>query len=159
MSSTDARGTKGISPPAISQSAEARLAAVSLEEDYFGRSQVPESNTRSADPLQRPTSTELPASLALPLSRTRSSTPQTPVPLRAAPSISVDDDTASVRSFVPTVTGGDDLEAMLSEMLGSDSRWRMEQEEDIDVWEGQSEDDSISDVDSLSEPEDAGGSS
>ena len=159
MSFTDDGGSKGISPPTISQSAAARIGTISLEEDYFAPSQIHEPNTRTGDPLQRPASTELPASLALPLSRTRSSTPQTPVQLRAAPSISVDDDTVSVRSFVPAVTAGDDLEAMLSEMLGSDSRWRMEQEEDIDVWEGQSEGDSISDVDSLSGPEDAGESS
>lgn len=57
---------------------------------------------------------------------------------------------------MPTVSAGDDLEAMLSEMLGSDTRWRMEQDEDIDVWEGESEGDSDSDLDVDEEPEDDG---
>ena len=122
------------------QSAAPQLAALSIEEESFTRSQV-------TSP-QRPSSTELPASLALPLSRTRSSTyPNTPTSLRAGPSISVDDDNASIRSFVPTFAAGDDLEAMLSEMLDSDARWRMEHDDDIDVWEGQSEDDTDSDLD------------
>lgn len=62
----------------------------------------------------------------------------------------MDDDSASIRSFVPTVAAGDDLEAMLSEMLGSETRWRLEQEQDendnIDLWEDLSEDDSDSDL-------------
>ena len=81
-------------------------------------------------------------------------------PLRAGPSISVDDDNASIRSFVPTVSAGDDLEAMLSEMLGSDARWRMEMDGDGDgdgdVWEGQSDEDSDSELDLEKEPEDDG---
>jgi vacuolar fusion protein MON1 len=126
---------------------------VSIEEDYFARSQIPASANNSTPP--RPSSTDLPASLALPLTHSRSSTPNASTPLRAGPSISVDDDSASIRSFVPTVSGGDDLEAMLSEMLGSDARWRMEQDDDIDVWEGESEDDSDSDLDGEGEePED-----
>jgi len=57
---------------------------------------------------------------------------------------------------VPTISAGDDLEAMLSEMLGSDARWRMDQEGAIDAWEGQSEDESDSDSISSEEPEDDG---
>jgi hypothetical protein len=128
-------------------SATSRLPGLSLEEDYFATPQIPVS---SPSP-----NTELPASLALPLGRTRSSTPQSPVPLRAKPSVSVDDDSASIRSFVPTLSAGDDLEAMLSEMLDSDARWRLEQDEFDDGWEGQSESDSDSDIDSQ-DPEDDG---
>jgi len=128
---------------------------LSIEEDYFTRSKIPTSPSPDDSPA-RPASTDLPASLALPLTRSRSSTPNTATPLRAGPSISVDDDSASVRSFVPTVSAGDDLEAMLSEMLGSDTRWRMEEDEDIDVWEGESEGDSDSDLDMEDEPEDDG---
>ena len=133
------------------QSAASRLSGLSLEEEYFTTPQVPV-------PSPSPNGTELPASLALPLSRTRSSTPQSPgpPPLRAKPSVSVDDDSVSIRSFVPTISAGDDLEAMLSEMLGSDARWKMEQDEFEDMWEGQSESDhSDSDVDS-EDPEDDG---
>ncbi len=121
------------------QSAASRLSGLSLEEDYFTTPQIPVS---SPSPV-----TELPASVALPLASTRSSTPQSPGPLRAKPSVLVDDDTVSIRSFVPTLSAGDDLEAMLSEMLGSDARWRIEQDE-FDDWEGQSESDSDSDIDS-----------
>ena len=128
-------------------SAASRL---TIEDDYFSLSQM----DTTAPGLS---STDLPASLALPLSRPRSSTttPNTPNFLRAGPSISVDDDSASVRSFVPTLAAGDDLENMLSEMLGNESRWRME--EDIDVWEGQSEDDDETDSDlEDNEPQDDG---
>jgi hypothetical protein len=72
--------------------------------------------------------------------------------------VSVDDDSVSIRSFVPTIAAGDDLEAMLSEMLGSDAQWRIEQgdEFDDDEWEGHSQsDDSNSDIDS-EDPEDDG---
>ena len=158
MSSSGDGGTKGVSPPEITQSAASRLASLSLNEDYFNQPQsTPASESGEGGP-PRPASPDLPASLALPLARTRSSTPQSPVPLRAGPSVSVDDDSASIRSFVPTLTAGEDLEAMLSEMLGSDTRWRMEHgEEEIDVWEGESEgDEGISDVDSVGEPEDPG---
>jgi hypothetical protein len=131
----------------------ARLSSLSIDEEYFAPSQTP------AEP-PRPASTDLPASLALPLSRTRSSTsPNTPASLRAGPSISVDDDSASIRSFVPTISVGDDLEAMLSEMLGSETRWRIEDGDDIDIWEGQSEDESDSDSDTDGEFEDDGISS
>lgn len=134
------------------QSAASRLSGLSIEEDYFTSSQIP-------PPANSPSpNTEVPASLALPLARTRSSTPQSPGgPLRAKPSVSLDDDSASIRSFVPTLSAGDDLEAMLSEMLGSDGRWRIEQDEfDDDGWEGQSEsDNSDSDLDS-EDPEDDG---
>ena len=120
-------------------SAASQLPSLSIEEDYFPLAQI---NT-TAPGLSN---TELPASLALPLSRTRSSTaPNTPTFLRAGPSVSVDDDNASIRSFVPTLAAGDDLENMLSEMLGSETRWRTD--EDIDVWEGQSEDDDNTDSD------------
>jgi hypothetical protein len=129
-----------------------RLSSLSIEEGYFARPQLP-----SSPSPQRPSSPDLPASLALPLSRTRSSTPQSPgVPLRAGPSVSVDDDSASIRSFVPTLSAGDDLEAMLSEMLGSDAKWRIEQDDDIDVWDAQSDDESDSDLDSNDENEDDG---
>lgn len=128
---------------------------LSIEEDYFTRSKIP-SPSSPDEPPNRPSSTDLPASLALPLTRSRSSTPNTATPLRARPSTSVDDDNASIRSFVPTVSAGDDLEAMLSEMLGSDTRWRMEQDEDIDVWEAESEGNSDSDLDVDEEPEDDG---
>jgi hypothetical protein len=127
-------------------SAASRLSGLSIEEDYFATPQTPVSSPSPG--------TELPASVALPLARTRSSTPQSPVPLRALPSVSVDDDTVSIRSFVPTLSAGDDLEAMLSEMLGSDARWRMEQDE-FDAWEGQSESDSDEDIDS-EDPDDDG---
>jgi hypothetical protein len=127
-------------------SAASRLSGLSIEEDYFATPQIPVSSPSPG--------TELPASVALPLARTRSSTPQSPVPLRALPSVSLDDDTVSIRSFVPTLSAGDDLEAMLSEMLGSDARWRMEQDE-FDAWEGQSESDSDSDIDS-EDPDDDG---
>lgn len=70
--------------------------------------------------------------------------------------MSVDDDSASIRSFVPTLSAGDDLEAMLSEMLGSDAKWRIEQDDDIDVWDAQSDDESDSDLDSNDENEDDG---
>ena len=128
-------------------SAASRL---TIEDDYFSLSQM----DTTAPGLSSP---DLPASLALPLSRPRSSTttPNTPNFLRAGPSISVDDDSASVRSFVPTLAAGDDLENMLSEMLGNETRWRME--EDIDVWEGQSEDDDETDSDlEDNEPQDDG---
>ena len=137
------------------QSAASRLSGLSIEEDYFTTSQIPPAAGDNSSPSPN---TELPASLALPLARTRSSTPQSPRgPLRAKPSVSLDDDSASIRSFVPTLSAGDDLEAMLSEMLGSDARWRIEHDEfDDDGWEGQSEsDDSDSDLDSQ-DPEDDG---
>jgi hypothetical protein len=156
MSGSREGGTTDAPAPDITESAASRLATVSLNEDYFDQSQLPQTPSESGEVVQRPTSTELPASLALPLSRTRSSTPQTPVPLRAGPSVSVDDDSASIRSFVPTLTAGDDLEAMLSEMLGGDGRLRMEQNDEIDIWEGESEGDSISDVESDGEPDDPG---
>jgi hypothetical protein len=38
---------------------------------------------------------------------------------------------------------------MLSEMLGTDARWSLEQDDDIDIWEGQS--DGMSDTDSSSD--------
>ena len=57
---------------------------------------------------------------------------------------------------MPTLAAGDDLEAMLSEMLGSDARWRIEQDDDLDAWDGQSDDDSDSDLDSNDENEDDG---
>ena len=60
---------------------------------------------------------------------------------------------------MPTVSAGDDLEAMLSEMLGSDSRWgRMEPlDEDVDVWDGESEGGSSdSELDGDEEPDDDG---
>ena len=130
-------------------SAASRLPSLSVEEDYFTLSEI----DTTAPGLSI---TDLPASLALPLSRTRSSTtPNTPTSLRAGPSIYVDDDSASIRSFVPTLAAGDDLENMLSEMLGSETRWRMD--EDIDVWEGQSEDDDDTDSDlEDNEPQDDG---
>jgi len=131
---------------------------LSIEDDYFTRSQIPTEAPTDSLPARSP-STDLPASLALPLTRTRSSTPNTATPLRAGPSVSVDDDSASIRSFVPTVSAGDDLEAMLSEMLGSDSRWgRMEQlDEDVHVWDGESEGNSSdSELDGEEEPEDDG---
>jgi hypothetical protein len=135
---TKGEGTDPLRLEVPLESAISQLSDLSIEEDYFARSPIP------ASP-QRPSSADLPASFALPLARTRSSTsPNTPTSLRAGPSISVDDDSASVRSFVPTVTGGEDLEAMLNEMLGSETRWRMDHDDDIDVWEGQSEDDSDS---------------
>ena len=130
--------------------AASQLSSLSIEEDYFPLSQ----KDTIASGLSN---TDLPASLALPLSRTRSSTtPNTPISLQAGPSISVDDDdNASIRSFVPTLAAGDDLETMLSEMLDSDTRWRMD--EDIDVWEGQSEDDDDTDSDlEVDEPQDDG---
>ena len=120
------------------QSAASRLSGLSIEDDYFSTPQIPVSSPSPG--------TELPASVALPLASTRSSTPQSPVPLRAKPSVLVDDDTVSIRSFVPTLSAGDDLEAMLSEMLGSDARWRIEQDE-FDDWEGQSESELDSDID------------
>lgn len=128
--------------------AASQLSSLPIEEDYFALSQK--------DTVSGLLNTDLPASLALPLSRTRSSTtPNTPTPLRAGPSISVDDDNASIRSFVPTLAAGDDLENMLSEMLDSETRWRMD--EDIDVWEGQSEDDDDTDSDlEEDEPQDDG---
>lgn len=132
------------------KSAALRLSA--LDDEYFAHPQLPAELTS----LQRTSSTELPASLALPLSRTRSSTTSTVTPLRAGPSLSVDDDNASIRSFVPTLSADDDLEAMLDEMLGSDARWRIEQNDDIDVWEGESESDTDSDLCSNEEPEDDG---
>ena len=137
------------------QSAPSQLSSLSIEENYFAHPQI-------LSPQQRPPSTDLPASLALPLSHTRSSTSPNTTPsslLRAAPSTSIDDDNVSIRSFVPTVftaTGGDDLEAMLSEMLGSETRWRQNEDnnDDIDVWEGQSEDDSDSDLSDLDDDDD-----
>jgi vacuolar fusion protein MON1 len=68
----------------------------------------------------------------------------------------VDDDSASIRSFVPTVSAGDDLEAMLSEMLGTDARWRLEQDDDINIWEGQSDGESETDSSSDDDPNDDG---
>ena len=128
---------------------------LSMEEDYLASPQMSPSSALSSPPM-RPSSSELPASVALPLTRSRSSTPQTATPLRAGPSISVDDDNASIRSFVPTVSAGDDLEAMLSEMLGSEARWPVELDDDVDIWEGQSEDESEEDLDLEEEPEDDG---
>jgi hypothetical protein len=142
-------GLHGLNIPL--ESATSRLSSLSIEDDYFGHSQI----KAESDALPRPSTTDLPPSLALPLSP-QSSTSNTPVPLRAGPSTSVDEDGASIRSFVPTLSAGDDLETMLSEMLGSDARWRMEEGDDVDFWEGQSEDDSDSDVDSIDEPEDDG---
>src|SRR5437762_10661155 len=106
-----------------------------IEPCLTSRFEVPVKMSRASsieeDTPQRPSSTEFPASLVLPLSRPRASTtPNTPSSLRAGPSVSMDDDSASIRSFVPTVAAGDDLEAMLSEMLGSETRWRLEQEQD-----------------------------
>jgi First Longin domain of FUZ, MON1 and HPS1 len=112
--------------------------ALPIDEDYFHPSQI------NTDITQRPASTDLPASLALPLSRTRSSTPNTDSPhspLRAGPSTSVTDDSVSIRSFATNTPAGDDLEAMLSEMLGSDARWQMGHDDEVDVWEGESDDD------------------
>ena len=146
MSSPKEEGKGGPSRPTAPLP---RLSSLSIEID---RPQLPLSSSP-----QRPSSPELPASLALPLSRTRSSTPQSPgVPLRAGPSVSVDDDSASIRSFVPTLSAGDDLEAMLSEMLGSDAKWRIEQDDDIDVWDAQSDSESDSDLDSIDERVDDG---
>jgi hypothetical protein len=127
------------------------LSALSIDEEYFAQRHLP-----ATPQSPRPASTDLPASLALPLSRARSSTsPASPPSLRAAPSVSLDDDNASIRSFVPTVnTTGDDLEAMLSEMLGAEARWKID--DDLDIWEGQSEGDSDTDFDDESEPEDDG---
>jgi hypothetical protein len=68
----------------------------------------------------------------------------------------VDDDSASIRSFVPTVSGGEDLEAMLSEMLGTEARWRLAQDDDIDVWEGHSDGESDTDEDYNEDPQDDG---
>ena len=131
-------------PSATSQPSE-----ISIVAEYFAQPQIPDEQR-----AERLSGTDLPASLALPLASTRSSTPTTASPLRAEPSVSVDDDSVSVRSFVPTLAVGDDLETMLSEMLGSDARWRMEQ--DDDVWESQSDGESDSDMDSSEEPEDDG---
>src|SRR5262245_18076325 len=99
----------GIRQPELLQTLPSQVSSLTLEDGTAVRSP-----TRGEG--ETPTSVELP-SLALPLSRTRSSTTAgTRTPLRAAPSISVDDDNASVRSFVPTlVSGGEDLEAMLGE--------------------------------------------
>jgi hypothetical protein len=152
MSSPKEAGRSSLSRPNVPL--QPRLSSLSIEEGYIARSQTPLTSSP-----QHPSSPDLPASLALPLSRTRSSTPQSPVPLRGGPSVSVDDDSASIRSFVPTLAAGDDLEAMLSEMLGSDARWRIEQDDDLDVWDGQSDDDSDSDLDSNDENEDEGQSS
>lgn len=133
------------------QSAASQISSLSIEENYFGQPQLPLNSSP-----QRPPSTDLPASLALPPSGTRTSTPNTATPLRAGPSILVDDDTASIRSFAPTFTAGDDLEVMLSEMLGSDTRWRIEHDSDIDIWEAESENETESDLESDEEPEDDG---
>lgn len=132
-------------------STTSQLSSISIVAEYFAQPQIP--NEQRAERLS---GTDLPASFALPLASTRSSTPTTASPLRAEPSVSVDDDSVSVRSFVPTLAVGDDLETMLSEMLGSDTRWRTDQDDDIDVWESQSEGDSDSDMDSSEEPEDDG---
>ena len=130
-----------------------RLSALSIDEEYFAQPQLP---TSPHSP--RPASTDLPAALALPRSRTRSSTsPATPSSLRAAPSVVLDDETASIRSFVPTIAAGDDLEAMLSEMLGGDSRWQMDDNDGLDIWEGQSEGESETDFESDSEPDEDDG--
>jgi hypothetical protein len=149
MSSLKEEGTGGPSRPSALLP---RLSSLSIGEGYFARPEVP-----SSPSPQRQSSPDLPASLTLPLSRTRSSTPLSPgVPLRAGPSVSVDDDSASIRSFVPTLSAGDDLEAMLSEMLGTDAKWRIEQDDDIDVWDAQSDDESDSDLDTNDEHEDDG---
>ena len=147
------RDGKGQSSFPLELPIDSSASRLSIEEDYFIRPQIPTADSTPA----RPSSTDLPASFALPLTRTRSSTPNAATPLRAGPSISVDNDSASIRSFVPTVSGGDDLEAMLSEMLGSDSRWgRMDQgNEDVDFWEGESES-SDSGLDEEEEPGDDG---
>jgi len=130
-----------------------RLSALSIDEEYFAQPQLP---TSPHSP--RPASTDLPAALALPRSRTRSSTsPATPSSLRAAPSVVLDDETASIHSFVPTITAGDDLEAMLSEMLGGDSRWQIDDNDELDIWEGQSEGESDTDFESDSEPDEDDG--
>src|SRR6202035_1449759 len=136
MSSPKEASRSGLSRPKASL--QPRLSSLSIEEGYFARSSLPPTSSP-----QHPSSPDLPASLALPVTRTRSSPPQSPVPLRGGPSVSVDDDSASIRSFVPTLAAGDDLEAMLSEMLGSDARWRIEQgdEFDDDEWEGHSQSD------------------
>ena len=136
-------------PSRVDVPLQSRLSKLSIEEGYFARPQAPSTP-------ERPSSTDLPASLALPLARTRSTTPQISTPLRVGPSVSVDDDGASIRSFVPTVAGGEDLEAMLSEMLGADARWRLEQDEDIDAWEGQSDGESDTESTSSEDPEDDG---
>lgn len=144
-------------------SALTRLSALSIDEEYFAQppqqyqQQQPAARTLASPSSPRPGSTGLPASLALPLSRQRSSTSPAPAstpPLRAAPSVAVDDDTASIRSFVPTVSASDELEAMLSEMLGSE-RWIKEDGElDLDIWGGESDENEseFSDAD----PEDDG---
>jgi hypothetical protein len=131
-------------------SALTRLSALSIDEEYFAQpppqQQPPQPATPAlaspSSPSPRPGSSDLPASLAFPLSRPRSSTSPARAsapPFRAAPSVSVDDDTASIRSFVPTVSANDDLEAMLSEMLGGE-RWIKEDDElDMDIWEGESD--------------------
>ena len=141
MSSTqDAKGRSPI------QAVSSQPSPLSIDEDYFHSSQI-------ADATQRLGSPELPASLALPFTRTRSSTPNTDPPqspLRAAPSASVTDDAASIRSFRTNNPVGDDLEAMLSEMLGSDVKWQMGQDDEVDIWEGASDDD----VDFDSDPND-----
>ena len=48
----------------------------------------------------------------------------------------------------------------MSEMLGSDSRWRLEQEDDLDIWEGESEseeEEEEEEENSVESEEDAGG--
>jgi len=129
-----------------------RLSALSIDEEYFTQPKLPASLHSP-----RPASTDLPAALALPQSRTRSSTsPATPSSLHAAPSVVLDDETASIHSFVPTIAAGDDLEAMLSELLGDSARWKMDDDDQLDIWEGQSEGESDTDFDSDGEPEDDG---
>ena len=143
---TDASDLEG---PIASEAS--RSSSLPAEVDYFTRSQLYTTPPGLSN-------TDLPASLALPLARTRSSTTisNTPNFLRAGPSTLIDDDNASIRSFVPTLAAGDDLENLLSEMLGSETRWRMD--EDIDIWEAQSEDeDDETDSDlEENEPEDDG---
>jgi hypothetical protein len=154
-----------VHPDAPRPSTLTRLSALSIDEEYFAQPPQQHQQQQPAAPTlaspssssPRPASTDLPASLAFPLSRQRSSTSPAPAsasPLRAAPSVSVDDDTASIRSFVPTVSASDELEAMLSEMLGGE-RWIKEDDElDMDIWEGESDENEseFSDTD----PEDDG---
>ena len=46
---------------------------------------------------------------------------------------------------------------MLSEMLGGDSRWQIDDNDELDIWEGQSEEESDTDFESDSEPDEDDG--
>lgn len=130
---------------------EPAASGISIEDEHFAQIQSPEAPNK----LPNPTNLDLPPHIAMPLSSIRSTSSGGRV-LREGPTTSIDEDNVSVRSFVPTLSARDDLETMLTEMLGSDGRWRIEDDDDFELWEDRSQGDSSPDIGSIDDLEDEG---